>query len=387
MQTVPSELPEGWRRVALGDVCEIKRGTTITRKEVIEGSVPVIAGGQQPAYFHNQANCLGPVITVSGSGAYAGFVNFFDAPIFASDCSTIQAASKEADIEFIYLFLKSIQDTIYELQQGSGQPHVYPKDIAKIEVPLPPLQEQKRIAAVLTEQMTAVEQARKASEACLEAVRALPAAYLREAFSGGGWQWVALGDVCTVKKGRTPKAEWYGADGVRIIRYRDVSSAGIDWIPGYRSYVTPGQSGELQELLPQTTLLTADAHNPELIGKKVCYVDTIPVEQPVYYSGELIAIQPMDSSQIDPVWPCYWLMSHEGYERVQSLVSGVHLNSGPAKKIPIPLPPIREQKRLAAFITERLTMVEKVYNTATEEASAIAALPASLLRQAFSGAI
>ena len=177
-------LPERRRWIALGDVCEVKRGTTITRKEVVEGDVPVIAGGQRPAYFHNQPNCVGPVITVSGSGAYAGFVNFFDTPIFASDCSTIQAISKEVEIQFAYLFLKSKQEAIYALQQGSGQPHVYPKDIAKIEIPLPSLSEQKRIAVILAEQMAAVEQLQKSIMEEASAIAALPASLLRQAFSG-----------------------------------------------------------------------------------------------------------------------------------------------------------------------------------------------------------
>ena len=67
------ELPQGWRWVALSDICEVKRGSSITKKEITEGNIPVIAGGQQPAYYHNYANRSGKVITVSGSGAYAGF--------------------------------------------------------------------------------------------------------------------------------------------------------------------------------------------------------------------------------------------------------------------------------------------------------------------------
>ena len=65
-----------WPMAALGDVCEVKRGQSITKKQVIAGGIPVIAGGQQPAYFHNQSNRTGKIITISGSGAYAGFVNF-----------------------------------------------------------------------------------------------------------------------------------------------------------------------------------------------------------------------------------------------------------------------------------------------------------------------
>jgi type I restriction enzyme M protein len=93
---------------SLSAVAELKKGTSITKDKTIEGDIPVIAGGQEPAYFHNQSNREGNIITVSASGAYAGFVNYFNSPIFASDCNTIK--SKDESIistKLIYLYLKT----------------------------------------------------------------------------------------------------------------------------------------------------------------------------------------------------------------------------------------------------------------------------------------
>jgi len=179
-----TNLPRGWRLVALADICEVKRGQPLTRKETVAGDIPVIAGGQAPAYYHNLANRDGEVITVSGSGAYAGFVNFFERPIFASDCSTVQTKTENALMEYVYLAMKSMQSEIYALRRGSAQPHVYAKDVATITIPLPPVAEQKRIVAALNAKMAATEKVRAAAEAQLEAVAALPAALLREAFRG-----------------------------------------------------------------------------------------------------------------------------------------------------------------------------------------------------------
>ena len=65
-----------------------------------------------------------------------------------------------------------------------GQSAVKSDKLLQLAIPLPPLAEQKRIAAVLREQMAAVEKARAAAEAELEAINALPAALLRRAFAG-----------------------------------------------------------------------------------------------------------------------------------------------------------------------------------------------------------
>ena len=56
--------------------------------------------------------------------------------------------------------------------------------VESIQIPLPPLPEQQRIAARLREQMQAVDEARQAAEAQLKAINQLPAALLRQAFSG-----------------------------------------------------------------------------------------------------------------------------------------------------------------------------------------------------------
>ena len=145
-----TKLPEGWKEVMLGDLCQIKKGSSITKDQIAKGDIPVIAGGQQPAYYHNISNRSGEVVTVSGTGAYAGFVAYFNTPIFASDCSTLQTTSKDISIKYIYYFLKGRQDKIYDLQKGIAQPHVYPKDLAKIKTPLPPsLNAQEKIVAIL----------------------------------------------------------------------------------------------------------------------------------------------------------------------------------------------------------------------------------------------
>lgn len=132
----------------LGEIAEIKKGTSITKEKTVKGIIPVIAGGQEPAYYHNESNRDGNIITVSASGAYAGFVNYLDTPIFASDCNTIISKDEHTiSTKLIYLFLKSVQNEIYGLQRGQAQPHVYGDDLSNVKIPLPPLDIQQKIVS------------------------------------------------------------------------------------------------------------------------------------------------------------------------------------------------------------------------------------------------
>ena len=139
-----------WEVKKLGDVVEIRKGQLITEKTVVFGEIPVIAGGKKPAYFHNESNRTGKTITVSASGASAGYVALFDCPIFASDCSTI-SEGKSYSIEFVFFQMQLKQDAIYRAQTGGAQPHIHAVDLAPIEIGCPELAEQTAIATVLSD--------------------------------------------------------------------------------------------------------------------------------------------------------------------------------------------------------------------------------------------
>ena len=133
---IDNGIPTGWHMGTLGEIVEFRRGKTITKAQVKEGNVPVVAGGLEPAYYHNEANTKAPVITVSGSGANAGFSRMYHEDVFASDCSFADIQGTKY-ISFVYCFLKANKYQLDALQKGSAQPHVYAKDINAMETLIP----------------------------------------------------------------------------------------------------------------------------------------------------------------------------------------------------------------------------------------------------------
>ena len=126
-------VPEGWTPSQLGQLVEFKRGKTITKKDVIDGDIPVVAGGLEPAYYCNKSNTAERVITVSGSGANAGFTRMYFEKVWASDCSFVDASTTPF-LHFIYCYLKDNKTRIDNMQKGAAQPHVYAKDINSLEI-------------------------------------------------------------------------------------------------------------------------------------------------------------------------------------------------------------------------------------------------------------
>jgi len=141
-----------YENVQLQQIAKIEKGTSITSSEVNkEGQYPVIAGGQASPYNHDRFNYKGDVITVSASGAYSGYVWYHKDPIFASDCSVICAKNNQFMTKYLFEVLKAQQSHIYLLQQGAGQPHVYPDDLAKLWMPVVSLTKQQEIVEHITD--------------------------------------------------------------------------------------------------------------------------------------------------------------------------------------------------------------------------------------------
>ena len=170
-------------RRKLGEVCAVRRGTVITEKACTPGNIPVVAGGISNSYSHDTCNRPGNVVTISASGANAGYVNFWASPIFASDCTTVETENDQVSIRYVYHWLKFRQDFIQRsLRQGAAQPHVYAKDLAELEVPIPPLQEQQRIAAILDK----ADEIRKKRELAISKLDQLSQSVFVELFEAEG---------------------------------------------------------------------------------------------------------------------------------------------------------------------------------------------------------
>ncbi|HOV29735.1 MAG TPA: N-6 DNA methylase [Candidatus Dojkabacteria bacterium] len=238
-----------WPEVQLKEICELKKGSSITKKDIKEGNVPVIAGGQNPAYFHNESNRAGETITVSSSGAYSGFVNYFDIPIWASDCTTIKPLSNsKISTKYLYYILKFKQSDIYNLQQGMGQPHVYAKDLEKIQIPLPPIEEQKKIVEELDRYQRIIDGAKMVIDNWRPEIEIDP-----------NWNTVILGNEFKIESGGTPNtsiAEYWDGD-IKWATLVDIPESITGISETKRRITREGLKNSSAKLLPKGTVLVS----------------------------------------------------------------------------------------------------------------------------------
>ena len=347
--------PNGVEYKELGEIVKSQRGKTITKELIKDGDIPVISGGQKPAYYHNESNRKGEVITVAGSGAYAGFVMYWDKPIFVSDAFSIECDKSYLNIKYIYYFLQNNQMKIHSLKKGGGVPHVYFKDMQKFLVPVPPLEVQDEIVKILdsfialTTKLTTELTARKKQYSWYRD-------YLLK--FENKVEKSKLSEVATIKarigwQGLT-KEEYLITGNYYLITGTDFQNGEINLKNCY--YVNEEryiQDKNIQ-LKNDDVLVTKDG----TLGK-VAYVSNL--DKPATLNSGIFVIRSIDTNKLLNRYLFHYLKAPYLMKYAQNKLTGgtiKHLNQNVIVDFEIPLPPLEVQKR----IVEVLDNFEKICN-------------------------
>ena len=139
----------GYAMLPLSAIANVFRGEYITKKNEKAGNIPVILGGQEPAYYIDRANHIGEIVAVARSGASAGFVSYWDEPIFITDGFGYEVKKEVAIPKYLYYVLKNKEIELNGMKRGAGVPHVSGERLGEINLPVPPIEEQKRVVSIL----------------------------------------------------------------------------------------------------------------------------------------------------------------------------------------------------------------------------------------------
>ena len=136
-------------KLLLKDIANTFRGEYITKSSTKEGNIPVILGGQEPAYYIDKYNHEGEIVVVARSGASAGFVSYWNERIFITDGFGYEAKQSIVTQKYLYYILKNIEAKLNSMKRGAGVPHVSGEALNNLEFIIPTLKEQERIVAIL----------------------------------------------------------------------------------------------------------------------------------------------------------------------------------------------------------------------------------------------
>jgi type I restriction enzyme S subunit len=332
--------------------------------------------------YHHSAVTKGPCIIIGRKGSI-GEVHYSPVPCWPIDTTYfIENTQVDCDLVWLKHWLQALN--LPSLNRAAAIPGLNREDAHRLEIPLPPFTEQKRIAALLNDQLAAVERARAAAAAQLEAAKALPAAYLRQAFPmpgeklPAGWRWVKLGQLVTRRTEMIHPYDRPRGTGLFV---------GLE-------HIESGTGVRIGALLIDLA---------ELQGRK-----------PKFYAGDLVY------GYLRPYLNKVWVADFDGYCSVDQYVFQINQNevepgylaaymrspaylalapirttpgqlprirSEEVQGVPMPLPPLNEQRQFLARLDQALTGFRQVHEALTTQLAQLDALPSSYLRQAFRGGL
>ena len=379
--------PNGVDFKPLGEVCEFQRGDTLSSKDAIEGDVPVMAGGQKPSCYHNVANRSGETIVVAGSGAYAGFVTYWNIPVFVSDAFTVNPSNCMLP-KYVFYFLKNNQEKIHATKKGAGVPHVHGKDIAKFLIPVPPIEVQEEIVKILDRfadyaaELQAELQARRLQ---YEYYRNLLLTFNTSAYgcgtddaqkisviARGGHsyeiQWKTMGEIFEMRNGYTPsknKPEFWENGTIPWFRMEDIRENGRILADSIQ-HITPA-SIKGKGLFEANTFILATTAT---IGEHALLIADSLANQ----RFTNLKVRKSLANLLDTKFIFYYMFIVDEFCKNNTNVSGfASVDMGKLKQMPFPIPPLELQEKIVAILDRFETLVNDLSKGLPAEIEAVKA--------------
>lgn len=397
-QTYKRELPEGWRRVRLSEICELNptRRNNLNRDDDVPTTfVPMSAVDDVSGtiarpevkpfsqvkrgytYFEAGDVLFAKITPCMQNGKQVIARNLIDGIGFGSTEFHVIRPSEQVISEWIHFYVRqsSLLNKATEFFTGAvGQQRLPESYLASLEIPLPPLNEQRRIAVILAEQIAAVDKARTAVESQLNAAKRLPTAYLREVFESeevSEWETMPLGEVCTVVMGQSPVGSSYNSEGQGAPLLNGPTEFGAIHPMPIQWTTSPTKFCEQDDILLCVRGATTGRKN--IADQRYCI------------GRGLAAIRGTAEKTVTEFLLFAFDFVTASILEETSGSTFPNLPGDKLERVKIPLPPVDEQRRIARTLSTKATVSEKLRVELSIQLDAINQLPAALLRRAFNG--
>ncbi len=397
---VPSKnLP--WPEVGLGDILT-QRTETPDPGEIETGAIPIIAKitfSKGTIELRDDTKtrtkmiliCPGDLV-VSGINAAKGAIAIYNEEEGSRIAATIHYAAyipdkSRVDVRCLWWLLRSetFRDILKRNLPGGVKTELKAKRLLPIQVPLPPLDEQRRIVARIEELATLIEEARGLRVKAREEAEALAAAAVVELFTtqqDNDWADYRLGDLVTEFRYGTSEKAHVEPSGIPILRMGNIQDGRLDLTDLKYLYLADRDREKL--VLQLGDVLVNRTNSPELVGKCAVFEE----KDEYTFASYLIRLR-VDLTKAVPQLVAAYINSPIGraymFSHRKQMTGQANVNIKTLKAMPISLPPVEEQRGIVAYLDGLQAQVDEL--TALQDATQteLDALLPSVLDRAFQG--
>ena len=350
-------IPRDWKVVRLGEVAFVRYGKANPKTP---GNVPVIGSGG--IYDFTESALVSFRTIVIGRKGSAGEAVLMNEPCWPSDTTFYLEWKSQISPAWVFYWLTlrkpSPEGTTATL------PSLRREDLESHVIPLPPLEEQKRIVARIEELMGRVREARRLREEAKQEAERLWQAVLAQTFPRpgselpAGWRWVRLGEVFRLKNGK-------------FIRVSDLTSQGK--VPVY------GSNG----LLGFTSVPLVEKGRTIVIGRVGACGAINVVDAPCWISDNAMFVAEwFTDCEIEYVALALYNMELSSFAKKGAQPS---ISQEVVYNTLIAFPLLEEQRRIVAYLQEVQEKIKALKDAQAQTEAELKRLEQAILEKAFRG--
>ena len=359
-----------WATSSLGDHITYKRGGSISKSDLSDQGQPCILYGElytkyteiiDKVYSKTLKNMNDSIsqkydIIIPTSGetaediALATSCVLLDDIILGGDLMILRPDLNKINGVFLTYYIRSIYKTISPLGQGVSVVHLYWKNLSQLQLPLPSLEEQEKIADFFT----ALDEKIRLINAQLSQLNLYKQAQLQTIFSPentANWGTSSLGEVCEIVGGGTPDTsieEYWGGD---ILWYTPTEIKSEKYVKSSNRKITAlGLKNSSAKLLPVNTIL---------ITSRATIGDMAILKEPATTNQGFQSLIVNSANSVEYIYYLQDIIKKELF-RLASGSTFLEVNKSSMQTIEIPLPSLEEQAKIADYLS---ALDDKITNT------------------------
>lgn len=395
-------MTNSWKETRLGEVLT-ERKETPSLESLLNGEVGIVSkigfnGGK--IELRSDGNTKTGMIlirpgdlVISGINATKGAIAIYDEKKQKPIAATIHYGSyipikERVEIKFLWWFLRSaaFQEIVQHHVPGGIKTELKSKRFLSVPIPLPPLEEQRRIV----ERVEALAARIAKAQSLREEATTFSSILQSRAFDGllaeRKFAYQPLKDILgePLQNGLSIPASGIGQDGVLFAKVGIVNTGKMN--PRETKRVNIELADDSTFWMKENDIFVSRGNSLELVGRAAVYKG-IPAN--CAFPDLLIRIR-VDQAKIEPQFIVYYFQTIKAREYIESQASGTSpsmkkVSQPKLENMLVPVPPLDEQRRIVAYLDSvqaRLASLRELQSQAGEELDAL--LP-SVLDRAFRG--
>ena len=382
---VEKELPKGWAEATLEHTTEILDGRRIPinsrERENRKGSIPYYGATGQVGWIDDYI--FDEELVLLGEDGAPFFENSKNKAYIVDGKSWVNNHAHVLKGKFGILenkFLLHLLNRIdyHDYVNGTTRLKLNQSSMRRIPIPLPPLNEQKRIVAKIEELFSLVDSAKDTLEKTKILLNQYRQSLLNSFFRNSSIK-KSMSECCMIGTGGTPsrkKPEYYNGN-IPWIKTGEIKNSYINQTE--EKITQEGLENSNAKIFPEHSIIIAMYGEGKTRGR--CGILSVPAS-----TNQACAVLVCNSDILFYKYCFYWLISQ--YYKIRSIASGgnqPNLNLSKIKNLQIPLTTLEQQKVIVAKIEESFSLIEKNEILIEQLLIQYKQIKNSILKQAFEG--